>query len=117
VEKAVAAKGDLLGHPIHLINYGTDCTTDSASIGATEFATTIDLLAAIGPTCSDEVNAVTSILADAGIPLLGPAINPTTAYTLTTRVLKAIQQVAVQMPDKTLFIPRLALFSELGIFR
>lgn len=117
VEKAVADKGDLLGHPIHLINYGTDCTAGSAITGATEFATYTDLSAVIGPTCSDEVNAATPILMDAGIPLLGPAINSTTAYALTTQVLTAIQQVAVRMPDKTLFIPRQALLSALGLSR
>jgi ABC-type branched-subunit amino acid transport system substrate-binding protein len=117
VEKAVADKGTLLGHPIHLINYGTDCTAGSAIAGATEFATYTDLTAAIGPTCSDEAIAATPILADAGIPLLGPAINSSTAYALTTRVLTAIQQVAVRMPDKTLYIPRQALFSALGLSR
>ncbi len=111
----MADKGNLLGHPIHLINYGTDCTTDSAVMGATEFATLIDLSAAIGPSCSDEANAATLILADAGIPLVGPVINSSTAYALTTRVLTAIQQAAVLMPNKTLYIPRQALFSALGI--
>ncbi|MGZ6346758.1 MAG: hypothetical protein ACXWNC_04205 [Anaerolineales bacterium] len=117
VEKAVADKGDLLGHSIHLITYGTDCTADSAITGATEFATYTDLSAAIGPTCIDEVNAATPILVDAGIPLLGPAINSTEAYTLTTQVLTAIQKVAVRMPDKTLYIPRQALLSALGLSR
>lgn len=117
VEKAVADKGDLLGHPIHLITYGTDCTAGSAITGATEFATYPDLSAAVGPTCSNEVDAATPILADAGIPLLGPAINSLSAYALTTQVLTTIQQVAVRMPDKTLYIPRQALLSALGFSR
>jgi hypothetical protein len=117
VENAVADHGDLLGHPLKLINYGTDCSAGSAILAATEFATYADLSAVIGPTCSAEASAASSILLNAGIAVLSPVPNSTAAYAMTTRILAALQQVAVQMPDKTLYIPRQALFSALDLSR
>jgi len=113
VERAVANKVELLGHPIQLIQYGTDCIADSARVAATEFATYPDLSAVIGPTCADEGAVATQILLEAGIPLLGPVPNSVAAYALANQVIAAIEQVAVQMPDKTLSIPRLALLDAL----
>ena len=113
VERAVANKVELLGHPIQLIQYGTDCTADSARGAATEFARYPDLSAVIGPTCADEDVVATQILLEAGIPLLGPVPNSAAAYALADQVIAAIEQVAIQMPDKTLFIPRLALLDAL----
>jgi branched-chain amino acid transport system substrate-binding protein len=113
VEKAVANQDELLGHPIQLIYYGTDCTADSARSDATELATNPNLLAVIGPTCSDEADVAGSILLDAGIPLLGPVTDPELAYELTNQVFAAIEQVAVQAPDKILYVPRHALLDAL----
>jgi len=115
VEKAVADKNELLGHPIQLLRNGTDCTTDNARGAATEFATYPDLSAVIGPTCTDEAVIAVPILLSAGIPLLGPVPNSAAAYELTNQVLAAIEQVAVQMPDKTLYIPRQALLDALHL--
>ncbi len=115
VEKAVADKAELLGHPIQLIRYATDCTADSARVAATEFATTPDLSAVIGPTCTDEAVVASPILLDAGIPLLGPVPDSAAAYELTNQVFAAIEQVAVQAPDQILYIPRLALLDALHL--
>ncbi len=114
VEKAVADKDELLGHPIQLVRYGTDCTADSARVAAAEFATYANLSAVIGPTCTDEALVAGPILLDAGIPLLGPAPDSAAAYALTNQVFAAIEQAAIQMPDGTLYIPRLALRQALG---
>jgi ABC-type branched-subunit amino acid transport system substrate-binding protein len=115
VEKAVADRDELLGHPILVLRYGTDCTADSAQAAATEFATNPDLSAVIGPTCSDEAVVAGPILLDAGIPQLSPVPDPVAAYNLTNQVFAAIEQVAVQTPDKELHIPRLALFDALHL--
>jgi ABC-type branched-subunit amino acid transport system substrate-binding protein len=116
LEKAVADKDELLGHPIQLLRYGTDCTADSARAAATEFAIYPDLSAVIGPTCTDEAVVAGPILINAGIPLLSPVPNSVAAYELANQVFTAIEQVAVQMPDKVLYIPRQALLDELHLF-
>jgi branched-chain amino acid transport system substrate-binding protein len=117
VKQAIEDKADLLGHYIQLINYATDCTAGSAQTGATEFATYADLSAVIGPTCSAEAVSASPVLLDAGIPILGPVTSYASAKILTNQVLAAIQQVAVLMPDKTLYIPRQALLSALNLSR
>lgn len=113
VENAVVDKVEFLNHPIKLIHYGTDCTEESARTAATEFATYTDLSGVIGPTCTGEAVVAVPILRDAGIPLLGPVPNSETALALVEQVFTAIEQVAVKMPDGTLFIPRQALFDVL----
>jgi ABC-type branched-subunit amino acid transport system substrate-binding protein len=115
VEKAVAGKDELLGHPIQILRYGTDCTADSARVAATEFAANPDLSAVIGPTCTDEAVVAGPILLDAGIPQLSPVPDPVAAYDLANQVFAAIEQVAVQTPDKILYIPRQALFDALHL--
>jgi ABC-type branched-subunit amino acid transport system substrate-binding protein len=116
IQEAVADKDELLGHPIQLIRYGTDCTGGSAQIAATELATYPDLSVVIGPTCVGEEIVAGSILLNAGIPLLSPVPDSATAYSLTNQVFAAIKQVAVQMQDKTLYIPRQALLVALQLF-
>ena len=116
VEKAVADKVELLGHPIQLLRYGTDCTADSARVAATEFAIYSDLSAVIGPICTGEAVVAAPILLNAGIPLLSPVPYSVAAYALTNQVFAAIEQVAVQMPDKTLYIPRQALLDAFHLF-
>jgi ABC-type branched-subunit amino acid transport system substrate-binding protein len=115
VEKAVADKGKLLGHPIKVLRYATDCSAGSAQVAATEFAINPDLAAVIGPTCTDEVVVAGQILLDAGIPLLGPVLDSRSAYALTNQIFAAIQKVAIQMPDKTIYIPRQALLKALNL--
>jgi len=115
VENAVADKDELLGHPIQLLHYDTDCTAASARVAATEFATHPDLSAVIGPTCTGEAVVASPILLNTGIPLLSPVSNSVAAYALTNRVFAAIEQVAVQVPDTTLYIPRQALLAALHL--
>jgi len=115
VEKAVADKDELFDHPIQLLRYGTDCTADNARAAATEFAANPDLSAVIGPTCTAEAVVASPILLDAGIPQLSPVPDSVAAYDLANQVFAAIEQVAVQMPDKTLHIPRQALFDALHL--
>jgi branched-chain amino acid transport system substrate-binding protein len=115
VEKAIEDKSELLGHSIQLVQYGTDCTADSARSGATEFSNNNQISAVIGPTCTSEVAVADSILSNAGIPLLGPAENAATATTLIGQLFTALEQVAVQMPDHTLYIPRQALLIALHL--
>jgi ABC-type branched-subunit amino acid transport system substrate-binding protein len=115
VEKAVADKDELLGHPIQILRYGTDCTADSARVAATEFAANPDLSAVIGPSCTGEAVVAGPILLEAGIPQLSPLPDSVAAYDLANQVFAAIEQVAVQTPDKILFIPRQALFDALHL--
>jgi ABC-type branched-subunit amino acid transport system substrate-binding protein len=117
VEKAVSEKDMLLSHSIKLYQYGTDCTAASAREAATEFATYAELIAVIGPTCALESDVAGRILLDAGIPLLSTVPDPSAAYKMAAQVLAAIEQVAVRMPDETLFIPRQALFEALNVSR
>ena len=114
VRKAVADQDELLGHPIELISYGMECTAESTWSAATEFSTNPKLLAVIGPTCADEAKTADTILSDAGIPMLGPVTDPEAAYELTNRVFAAIVQVAVQAPDKILYVPRQTLLDALS---
>ncbi len=115
VEKAVADKDELLGHPIQLLRYGTDCTADSARVAATEFATYTDLSVVVGPTCAGEAVVAGPILLDAGIPMLGPVTDSAAAYELANQAIAAIEQVTVQIPDGTLYIPRQALLDALNL--
>ena len=115
VEKALSDKGEILGHPIQIIRHDTDCTAESAQIAATEFATNSSLAAVIGPSCTSETEVASSTLLNAGIPLLSPVPNPVKAYDMTNQVIAAIELVAVQMPDKTFYIPRQALFDALHL--
>jgi ABC-type branched-subunit amino acid transport system substrate-binding protein len=115
VEMVIAEKEELLGHPIQLQKYATDCTTESARTAATDLARNPVLIAVIGPTCTDEVIVATPILQSAGIPSLSPVSNSIAAKTMTNQVISAIEQVVIQMPDNTLFIPRYALINALHI--
>jgi ABC-type branched-subunit amino acid transport system substrate-binding protein len=117
VNQAITDKDNLFTHSIQLITFGTDCTGGSAQLAATEFSTYKNITAVIGPTCSDELAAAGSILLNAGIPLLGPVLDSSAAFTLTNQLLAAIQKVTVRMPDNTLYIPRQALFSALNLTR
>lgn len=109
VKKAVAEKDMLLGHPVKLIHYGTDCTADSARIAATEFATYSDLSAVVGPSCAEETAVAGPILLNAGIPLLSPVPNSGTAYEMANQILAAIERTAIRKTDGTLIIPRTIL--------
>jgi ABC-type branched-subunit amino acid transport system substrate-binding protein len=115
VEKAVADKRKLLGHPIKILRSATDCSADSAQVAATELAINPDLAVVIGPTCTDEVVDAGQILLNAGIPLLGPVLNAVSAYALTNQIFAAIQKVAILMPDKSIYIPRQALLEALNL--
>jgi hypothetical protein len=116
LEKAVADINILFGHPIQLLRYGTECSAGSAQVAATEFATYTDLTAVIGPTCIDEMKIAGQILLSAGIPMLGPVPDSAAAYAITNRLLAAIEKVGVQMPDRTVYIPRQALLKVLNLF-
>jgi ABC-type branched-subunit amino acid transport system substrate-binding protein len=117
VEKVVADKDILFGHTLKLYHYGTDCTAESARTAATEFATYQELSAVIGPSCIEEQDIVGPILLEAGIALLSPVPDPATAFAMANQILAAIEQVAVRMPDETLYIPRQALFDALDVSR
>ncbi len=114
VENIIAEHGEIFGHSLHLIKYGTDCTPDSARAGATEFATNPNLSAVIGPTCTDEAGVARTILLEAGIPILGPVPDPLTATEITNRIIAAIKDVIVQGPGEILYIPRQSLIDELN---
>ena len=115
IEIALDDRAKLFGHPIKLIRSDTDCSAESAREAATEIATYGGISAVLGPTCESEVEQATSILLNAGIPLLGPVRNSTDARKMTDQLLSAIQEVAVQMPDRTIYIPRQALLRKLNL--
>jgi branched-chain amino acid transport system substrate-binding protein len=113
IKNAVDERGDLLGHPIELDQWNTDCSETDARTGAINLGMNSALVAVIGPTCAGQESIAASILNDAGIPLLIPASGSTSGTTLTRRVVSAIEQVAFQDADGTLHIPRQALLNAL----
>jgi ABC-type branched-subunit amino acid transport system substrate-binding protein len=113
IRKAVDETGDLLGHPIELDEWDTDCSEKDARTGAINLGMNSALVAVIGPTCAGQESIAAQILNDVGIPLLTPAPGSTSGTTLTRRMLSTIEQVAVQDADGTLHIPRQALLDAL----
>jgi len=109
MKTAIEEKGDLLGHPIEMVSYGTDCTAERAVQAALHLAGDAQVAAVLGPTCEAEVGAIASILFNAGIVLLTPSVGPVQAYNQTYQLFDAIAQVAIQGPDQTYYIPRYKL--------
>jgi ABC-type branched-subunit amino acid transport system substrate-binding protein len=113
IKKAVDETGDLLGHPIELDEWDTDCSEKDARTGAVNLVLNSSLVAVIGPTCTGQDSIAAPILNDAGVALLTPALGSTSGIALTRRVLSAIEQIAVQDTDGTLHLPRQALLDAL----
>ena len=109
IKEVITTKGEILGHSIELVHYGTDCTIISAQIAATNLATDPDLLAVVGPTCAEEALVALPILTDAGIVSLSPAPDSLAADKMMSLIIAAIEQVAIQEQDHTLYIPRQTL--------
>lgn len=113
VQQAVDETGELLGHPLELDQWSTDCSEKDARTSATSLALNPNVVAVIGPTCAGQVEVAAPILSDAGLALLNPAPGSASAADLTLSLLAAIEQVAVSDEDGTLHIPRQALLDAL----
>ncbi len=115
VQQALDETGELLGHPLEIDEWDTDCSVEDARRAATSLALSPDVAAVIGPTCARQYEEATSILGDAGLALLDPAPGPSAAAERTRGLLAAIEQVAVSDADGTLHIPRQSLLEALQI--
>jgi branched-chain amino acid transport system substrate-binding protein len=73
VELAAADQGAIKGHILQLFLEGTDCSSQAARSAATELALTAQLVAVIGPTCTEEAQVAAQILSDAGLVMISPS--------------------------------------------
>lgn len=108
IQQAMDETGELLGHPLELDQWDTDCSAKDARSGATNLAINPNVVAVFGPTCAGQYEVAAPILSDAGLALLDPTAGPAAAE-LTRSLLTAVEQVAVADKDGTLHIPRQAL--------
>jgi ABC-type branched-subunit amino acid transport system substrate-binding protein len=113
IQKATANR-KLLGHPIALDSYVTDCSAESARTAATNLAIDPGVLAIIGPTCADETLVALPILSDAGIFPLSPVPDAAAAGQLTNQIITTVERVAIQRGG-VLYIPRQVLYDALNI--
>lgn len=109
IQKAIEARKYLLEHEIVLHRAGSECTGESARLAATALLTDPNLFLLLGPTCTDEIEAITPLLADAGVFLVTPPPGEEAAYRQTMQILDILQQVTIPARDGTLYLPRMDL--------
>jgi branched-chain amino acid transport system substrate-binding protein len=73
IEMALDDRKELLGHPIGLMMQDAGCDPEIAYQAAEALAALPDIVAIIGPTCSNSVVAAGERLCPAGIPLISPS--------------------------------------------
>jgi len=113
IQQAVEERPTLLGHEILLRRAGSECSEESARIAATALLTDSDIFLILGPTCPDEIPAITPLLQDAGVILVTPPPGKEAAYHRTRQVLDSLEQIAVKSRDGTLYLPRRAVQASL----
>jgi len=113
IQQALDEAGELLGHPLELAQWDTDCSEKDARRGATSLALNPEVIAVIGPTCPGQYEVAAPIFSDAGLALLQPAPGLTAAADLTRSLLAAITRVAFQDAEGALHVPRQALLEAL----
>jgi hypothetical protein len=115
IKTTLSEHDSLFGHPVNLIQYGTDCTPRSALVGAMEFVLDERLSGVIGPSCPMEEAATATIFRNAGLPWLSPVSDPMQVREMVLRLLDALSAVGIATPQGTLYIPRQALYDLLMI--
>ena len=74
IEVAIADAGtELLGHPIELIGFNTQCNKLAAQRGAERLVAGSDVLGVIGTSCSGSAPEAAKVLSAAGIVMLSPS--------------------------------------------
>lgn len=102
IRSAIKNQDQILGHDIELTWQGDDCSREDANLSATQLVRTPDLLIVIGPTCEADAQTVLPIFEAAGLPVLSPSSSGIDTF---QRLVKGIEQVAVQKPAGMLIIP------------
>lgn len=80
VEIAAAQQGDLLGHPIEIVQVDDFCTAEGGEQGARQLAADPTIAGVIGATCSSGSIPAARILSEAGMVMISPS---STAASLT----------------------------------
>lgn len=106
VKRAVEEREYLLGHEIVLRRAGSECNKESAHLAATSLLTDPTVFLILGPTCTEEIDVIAPLLADAGVFLVTPPAGEEIAYRRTLQILDILQQAAIQARDGTLYLPR-----------
>ena len=73
VDLAIADRREVRGHPLELIGMDTRCGADSGVAAAKELSGDRQLVAIVGPSCSNEARVAIPILCRAGISLVSPS--------------------------------------------
>jgi branched-chain amino acid transport system substrate-binding protein len=70
---AISNQGLIHGHGISLFRQGTDCSAQNAGPAATMLSLVAQMVAVIGPTCSEEVQNAVPILTNSGQVVISPS--------------------------------------------
>lgn len=73
IELAVAARPELLGHPVELVGEDSGCNAEGGQAAATKLAADKSIVAVIGSSCSSESVPGAPIISDAGLTMLSPS--------------------------------------------
>lgn len=82
VEMAIADRGDILNHPIELVQEDELCTPEGGQAAAERLAQNPKVIGVIGATCSGATEKAAKVLSDAGMVLISPS---STAAALTSQ--------------------------------
>ncbi len=73
VEIAIAERGELLNHPIQLVQEDDLCTAEGGQAAAERLSQNPKILGVIGATCSSASETAAKILSEAGVLLISPS--------------------------------------------
>jgi branched-chain amino acid transport system substrate-binding protein len=73
VEIAIADRGQLLNHPIQLVQEDDLCSAEGGQAAAERIAQNTDILGVIGATCSSASETAAKVLTEAGMVLISPS--------------------------------------------
>lgn len=73
VELAIADRGLLLGHPIHLVEEDDTCSMEGGEKAAERIVKNTQIVGVVGATCSRSSEAAAQTLTNAGIVLISPS--------------------------------------------
>jgi len=73
IEIAISEKGELLGHPIHLIGQDEGCNAEMGQMAGRALASNPKIVAVIGTSCSSAARTAVPILSEAGYLIVSPS--------------------------------------------
>lgn len=73
IEIAMEDKGQILGHEILLTGEDEGCTPEGGRIASTKIAADLEIIAVIGPSCSDAARTGVPVLSQAGLTIVSPS--------------------------------------------